>query len=52
LGKLQLAAVKIAQAQGIKSYRVVINTGEDAGQTVFHLHAHLLAGRKFAWPPG
>jgi histidine triad (HIT) family protein len=33
-------------------YRVVINTGEGAGQTVFHVHAHLLGGRGFGWPPG
>jgi histidine triad (HIT) family protein len=52
LGRLQLAAIKIAAAQKLPSYRVVINCGEDAGQTVFHLHVHLLAGRKFGWPPG
>lgn len=34
------------------AYRVVINNGEQAGQTVFHLHIHLLAGRSFSWPPG
>jgi histidine triad (HIT) family protein len=52
LGKLQLAAIKIAATQKLASYRVVINCGADAGQTVFHLHVHLLAGRKFGWPPG
>ena len=47
------AAAKIAEKEGLKSgYRVVINQGEDAGQSVPHLHAHLLGGRKLAWPPG
>jgi diadenosine tetraphosphate (Ap4A) HIT family hydrolase len=35
-----------------KGYRMVINNGLDAGQTVFHIHLHLLSGRRFAWPPG
>ena len=52
LGHLQLAAIKIAAAQKLESYRVVVNCGEDAGQTVFHLHMHLMGGRKFAWPAG
>jgi histidine triad (HIT) family protein len=47
------AAKKIAEQQGlIQGYRLVINEGEDAGQAVPHLHAHLLAGRKLGWPPG
>lgn len=37
---------------GVKEYRTVINTGADAGQTVFHLHIHILAGRPLLWPPG
>lgn len=37
---------------GIKEYRTVINTGKEAGQTVFHLHIHILAGRPLLWPPG
>ena len=37
---------------GIKEYRTVINTGADAGQTVFHIHVHILAGRTMMWPPG
>lgn len=37
---------------GIKEYRTVINTGESAGQTVFHIHIHILAGRPLKWPPG
>lgn len=47
------AAKAVAEKLGLSSgYRLVINDGEDAGQTVPHLHAHLLAGRKLAWPPG
>lgn len=47
------AARKIAEAEGLDSgYRLVINQGEDAGQTVEHLHVHLLGGRKLGWPPG
>jgi histidine triad (HIT) family protein len=40
------------QALGLSSYRTVFNTGAEAGQTVFHVHAHLLAGRTLTWPPG
>ncbi len=43
---------KIAKKLGIKEYRTVINTGESAGQTVFHIHIHVMAGREFAWPVG
>jgi histidine triad (HIT) family protein len=54
LGHLLLAAGKIAREQGFaeNGYRVVINTNSDGGQTVFHLHVHLLAGRPFVFPPG
>lgn len=54
LGKLLLAAAGYAREQGFeqKGYRTVINTNEDGGQTVFHLHVHLLAGRRMTWPPG
>ena len=54
IGKLYLAAKKIAAKEGYadKGYRVVMNCGEDAGQSVFHLHLHLLAGRPLSWPPG
>ncbi len=52
LGDLLLTVPTIAKQEGIESYRTVINTGVDAGQTVFHLHLHLLAGRKHNWPPG
>ena len=47
------AAGKIAEKEGLKGgYRLVINQGVDAGQSVPHLHAHLLGGRKLGWPPG
>ena len=54
LGHLLLAAGKIARNQDFAAngYRVVINTNADGGQTVFHLHVHLLAGRPFVFPPG
>ncbi|MEO9237334.1 MAG: histidine triad nucleotide-binding protein [Jatrophihabitantaceae bacterium] len=42
----------VASSLGVQSYRTVFNTGADAGQTVFHVHAHLLAGRSLGWPPG
>ena len=45
------AAVATAEGRG-DDYRLVFNTGADAGQTVFHTHLHLLAGRSFTWPPG
>ena len=53
LGKLMAAARAIAKEQGIASgYRIVMNSGASAGQSVFHLHLHLLGGRPMAWPPG
>ena len=52
LGHLLLMVQKIARAEELEAYRVVINDGAGAGQTVFHLHVHLLAGRMFNWPPG
>ncbi len=53
LGHLLLVANKIATQLGINDeFRIVINNGAGAGQTVFHLHVHLLAGRSFTWPPG
>ena len=54
VGKLFLAAKKIAADAGYADdgYRVVMNCGADAGQSVFHIHLHLLAGRHLAWPPG
>jgi histidine triad (HIT) family protein len=52
IGRLFLAGNKVVEQLGISSFRYVINTGEDAGQAVFHIHLHLLAGRKMGWPPG
>jgi histidine triad (HIT) family protein len=54
LGALLLAAAEIANSEGIAAagYRTVINTNSHAGQTVFHLHVHLLGGRALTWPPG
>lgn len=54
LGHLLLTAAEIARQQGFakNGYRVVINTNDDGGQTVFHLHVHLLGGRQFIFPPG
>ncbi|MGN0005507.1 MAG: histidine triad nucleotide-binding protein [Candidatus Gastranaerophilaceae bacterium] len=46
------AVRKIVKQENILSFRTVINTGSDAGQTVFHLHIHILAGRPLLWPPG
>lgn len=53
LGHLMVTAPKIAEKLGYKdSFRLVVNNGEKAGQTVFHLHLHIIAGRKLSWPPG
>ncbi len=54
IGRLSIAAAEIAAAEGIaeRGYRTVINTGAHAGQSVLHVHLHLLGGRALAWPPG
>ena len=53
LGHLLYAVTQIARQQSLdQGYRVVVNTGQDGGQTVFHLHLHLLGGRGLEWPPG
>lgn len=52
LGNLFLTANKIAEQEGLTDFRYVINCGPQAGQSVFHIHLHLLAGREFYWPPG
>jgi histidine triad (HIT) family protein len=54
LGALLLAARDVAQGEGLTDdgYRIVINTNAGAGQTVFHIHAHVLGGRALGWPPG
>jgi histidine triad (HIT) family protein len=54
VGRMALAANRLARQYGIDSsgYRIVLNCNKDAGQEVFHLHMHLMGGRKFSWPPG
>jgi histidine triad (HIT) family protein len=53
LGHLMAKAAEIARGAGLsRGYRVVINTGPDGGQTVDHLHLHVLGGRPMGWPPG
>lgn len=52
LGRLMVAAGKIMREQKLEGGRIVINDGEIAGQTVFHLHVHIIGGGKFDWPPG
>ena len=52
LGHLLLVGGKIAKEKNLDNWRTVINTGEESGQTVFHLHIHFLSGRKMNWPPG
>ncbi|MGE4357154.1 MAG: histidine triad nucleotide-binding protein [Candidatus Omnitrophota bacterium] len=54
MGKLVLVAQRLAKEKNISDsgYRLVFNCNRDAGQTIFHIHLHLLGGRKFSWPPG
>jgi histidine triad (HIT) family protein len=52
LGHLLLVAARVARQEGLQGFRTVINSGSEAGQTVFHLHVHVLGGRPLAWPPG
>lgn len=54
IGKLTLTAQKVAKQQGIAEdgYRLVMNCNEDGGQTVYHIHMHVLGGRSLSWPPG
>ena len=52
LGHLLLIGSEIAKSKNLSNWRTVINTGEESGQTVFHLHIHFLSGRKMNWPPG
>ena len=54
IGQMHLLAASIAKSEGVaeRGYRTVLNTNADAGQTVFHLHLHLLGGRRMTWPPG
>lgn len=52
ISHIMVSIAKFAKDQGLDSYRVVTNVGEDGGQTVPHLHFHVLGGRSFKWPPG
>lgn len=54
IGKLIVAARHVAEKSGLETsgYRMVVNNGPHAGQSVFHLHVHVLGGRPMAWPPG
>ena len=53
LGHMMLAVAKVARQLGVEdAFRLVVNNGAEAGQSVFHLHLHILAGRKLRWPPG
>lgn len=53
LGYMQLVAAKLGHERGIEEgYRTVLNVGPNSGQSVFHIHLHLIGGRKMAWPPG
>jgi len=54
VGKLFLAAKQVARQEGMseRGYRAVMNCNEEAGQSVFHIHLHVLAGRTMRWPPG
>jgi len=54
VGKLSLVASKLAKEYEISKngYRTIMNCNSDAGQTVFHIHLHMMAGRRFKWPPG
>ena len=54
VGQMARLATELAKSEGVSEsgFRVVVNTNRDAGQTVFHLHMHLLGGRRMGWPPG
>ena len=54
VGRLQMTAAKLAEQRGFaeKGYRIVMNCNEDGGQTVYHIHMHLVGGRRFTWPAG
>ena len=52
LGHLLLVAGQVAGEQGLEDFRLNVNNGAGASQTVFHLHVHVLGGRPFSWPPG
>ena len=52
IGRMMRVGSKVAKKEGLEHYRLVFNNGEQAGQTVFHIHMHILGGRSLTWPPG
>ncbi len=52
VGHLMYVATKVAKAEGLSDFRLIVNNGAGAGQTVFHLHLHVVGGRSVTWPPG
>ena len=52
VGKMIRMGEEVAKKEGVEQYRLVFNNGEQAGQTVFHIHMHVLGGRSMTWPPG
>lgn len=52
LGHLMRVAPQIAEQQGLTAFRLVVNNGAEVGQSVFHLHLHIIGGRSLGWPPG
>ena len=52
VGRCMLACQEVAQAEGLTDFRVITNSGAGAGQSVFHLHFHVICGRSLTWPPG
>ena len=52
IGRLMRKGAEIAKKERVDHFRVVFNNGEQAGQTVFHIHMHILGGRDMSWPPG
>lgn len=52
MGRIMRIGCEIARQEGVDQFRAVLNNGEQAGQTVFHLHVHILGGRNMSWPPG
>jgi histidine triad (HIT) family protein len=52
VGHLMRVATQVAREEGLNDFRVVVNNGDGAGQSVFHLHVHVIGGRSLSWPPG
>ena len=52
IGHMVYVATQVAKKEGLSGYRLVMNNGEDGGQTVFHIHLHVIGGRALSWPPG